>query len=98
MRDTRDMFDPPERGRFGDNERQIRPGRGPRVTGASDLIDLVLTLRQEKPLAIAVTDPAGPQSRWIWLPKSQIEIEKIGKQTIKVAIPEWLAKEKELVC
>lgn len=58
MRDTADMFAKPERGRFGENEEaQVRPGRGPRVTGASDLRDFTVTLRMEKPLSIAVSEP-----------------------------------------
>ena len=95
-RDTFDMFEPPERGRFGDNE-QHRPGRGPKVTGASDLIDLTLTLREERPVSIAVTDPKGPMAKWVWLPKSQIEFEHGASGMVVVTIPTWLAKDKGLI-
>lgn len=96
MRDTFDMFEEPERGRFGDNESEQR-GRSPqRVNGASDLVDLVLQLQLEKPLAIAVTDPAKPGSSWVWLPKSQIEFEKVSAGCVKVTLPEWLARNKGL--
>jgi hypothetical protein len=93
-RDTFDRFQQPERGRFGDNEQR---SRSPRVTGASDLIDLTLTIRCEKPHAIDVSDPAGPASRWIWLPKSQIEFEKVSATVVTVTLPEWLAKDKGLI-
>lgn len=97
MKDSFDAFAQPERGRFGDNEQQHRPGRGPRVTGASDLVDLTLELRQEKPLAIAVTNPAKPGGKWIWLPKSQIEFESKGVGIAVVTLPQWLAHEKGLI-
>jgi hypothetical protein len=96
-RDTADMFKQPDRGRFGDNERQVRPGKGPRVTGASDLIDLTLTFRCEKPLAIAVSDPAKPRAPWVWVPKSQVEVQKVDATTVVVTLPEWLAKDKQLI-
>jgi hypothetical protein len=95
-RDTFDMFEPPERGRFGDNE-QHRPGRGPKVNGASDLIDLTLTLREERPVSIAVSDPAKPGTKWTWLPKSQIEFEHGASGMVVVTMPEWLAKDKQLI-
>jgi hypothetical protein len=93
-----DMFAKPERGRFGDNEEQRRPGRGPKVTGASDLIDMTVTLRADRPKAIAVTDDAKVGAKWVWLPKSQIEIvaEGVGG-VIQVTMPEWLAKDKGLL-
>lgn len=67
--------------------------------GASDLVDLTLMLRHDtKPAAIAVSDPAKPQSEWIWLPRSQIEIEHKGRGGIViVTMPLWLAKDKGLV-
>lgn len=92
MKDTLDMFSTPERGRFGDNE-SVRGNDSVR----SDLVDLTLILRQDKPLAIAVSDPAKPQSKWIWLPKSKIEYESIGQGNVSVTLPGWMAKEKGLV-
>lgn len=93
MKDSFDMFAKPERGRFGDSER---------ITGndsvRSDLVDLTLELRMDKPekQAIAVTDPAKPGSKWIWLPRSQIEYTKKGQGVVDVALPGWLAKDKGL--
>jgi protein gp37 len=34
---------------------------------------------------------------WTWLPKSKIEFEKISATTVKVTLPEWLAREKRLI-
>jgi hypothetical protein len=94
-RDAFDMFQEPERGRFGDNERAER--KGPRVTGASDLVDLTLNFAAQTPLAIAVCDPAGNPRKHIWLPKSQIEFEMKGKGVVVVTLPKWLAKSKGLI-
>jgi hypothetical protein len=94
-RDTFDRFQQPERGRFGDNE--SKHSRGPRVTGASDLVDLALRLMKNNPLSIAVTDPAKPGSKWIFLPKSQIEYVEKDHGTVIVTLPEWLAREKGLI-
>lgn len=33
----------------------------------------------------------------VWLPKSQIEVEKVRGEIVEVTMPEWLAKEKDLV-
>ena len=91
-RDTFDRFTAPERGRFGDNE-TIRGNDSVR----SDLVDLTLTLRKDKPLAIAVTDPAKPGAAWIWLPKSKIEYQMTSPTVAIVSMPQWLALEKGLV-
>ena len=85
-RDTYDMFSDRPRGRFGDNE-----------SARSDLIDLTLTLQQDRPLALMVTDPAKPSMRWISLPKSLIEYERVGQSVVKVTIPERFAKAKGLI-
>ncbi len=95
-RDTFDMFEKSDRGRFGDNE-QHRPGNGPRVSGASDLVDIALTFKDERPASIAVVDPSKPGSKWIFLPKSQIEFEHGASGSVVVTIPQWLAREKGLV-
>jgi hypothetical protein len=101
-RDTFDNFQDPDRGLFGDNElaEQSKPRRRGQVTGASDLHDLTLIFRFEKPTAIAVTDAARPKlnnSEWIWLPKSQIEFAHGKGGTVIVTILEWLAVEKGLL-
>jgi hypothetical protein len=96
-RDTYDMFKSPERGRFGEDEQQHRPGRSPKVTGASDLIDLTLPMRAQTQKAIQVTDYTKPGLGWIWLPKSQIEYEDKGHGVAVVTLPEWLARDKGLL-
>lgn len=93
-RDTYDMFSDPDRGRFGDNESSDIRGND---SVRSDLVDLTLTLQQDRPLALMVTDPAKPGMRWISLPKSLIEYEKLGQGVVKVTIPERFAKAKGLI-
>lgn len=78
------------RERFGD-----APVRGTDSV-RSDLVDLTLELRAEKPLAIAVSDPAKRGAPWVWLPRSQIEIARDGA-AVTVTLPAWLAKDKGLV-
>lgn len=93
-RDAFDRFQSPDRGRFGDNETSSIRGND---SVRSDLVDLNLNFKMEKPLAIAVTDPAKAQAKWIWLSKSAIEFERIGASTVLVTLPGRLAKEKGLV-
>jgi hypothetical protein len=104
--DTFDKFAPPERGRFGDNEAASEPlVRGPRVTGASDLRDLNLTLHNDNPAkkAIAVSESeCTPFEDWKWLLRSLIEYEEIGigvngNRLVRVTLPERLAREKGLI-
>ena len=98
MRDTFDMFEQPDRGRFGDNEVQHGPGRGPKLTGAFDLVDVTLRLMKDNPLSIAVVDPAKfGKVPWTFLPKSQIEYVMKDATTVEVSMPHWLAREKELI-
>jgi hypothetical protein len=90
-RDAFDMFQEPERGRFGDNERRRRrKDNGKRVT-------LTLKLHRDNPLSLTVSDPAKPQGRWVSLPKSQIEYRDLGHAEVEVEIPEWLAKNEGLI-
>jgi hypothetical protein len=95
---TIDMFEA-DRGRFGENEIQHRPGRGPRVTGASNLVDVRVYLMHDKPekKAIAVRDPTKPHGEWIWLPRSQIEYVKREPGIVVVTLPDWLAEKNGLV-
>jgi hypothetical protein len=95
--DSFDMFQDKERGRFGENELQSRPGSGPRVTGASDLVDVTLQLQQDRPLALMVTKPDEPGSKWISLPKSLIEYIDAGGGKVIVTLRRGLAVEKGLV-
>lgn len=93
-RDTFDMFQDKPRGRFGDNESDS-PIRG-NDSVRSDLVDLTLVLRSQRPLAIAVSDPEG-RGDWIWLPKSKIEYVMKDATTVEVSMPKWLAKDKGLL-
>lgn len=95
-RDAFDMFQVPERGRFGDNQ-QRRPGNGPRVTGASDLVDLKLILREDRALSIGVRPINEPHGKWIFLPKSQIEYAHASAGYVEVTLPQWLAEQEGLV-
>ncbi len=93
-RDTFDHFQPRDRGLFGDNEQRESESRVTR----SNLCDLTLVFRMERPLAIAVSDPAaGANAPMIWLPKSQCEFEMKSATVVEVSMPSWLAKEKGLV-
>lgn len=60
----------------------------------SELVDIEVTIHAETDLAILVSDD-GDKGNAVWLPKSQIEIEKSGK-TYVVTMPEWLADDKGL--
>ncbi len=92
-RDTFNRFQQPDRGLFGDNERKpIRCNDDVR----SDLVDVTIALKFDRPLAIGVTDPAKPGGALIWLPKSKIEYVSKGKGVVEVTLPVWLAKEKGL--
>jgi hypothetical protein len=109
-RDTFDMFQEPERGRFGDNE-SAAPSRA-RVNGASNLVDVTMYLHAESKRgmkeqgAIRVSDDRD-DAKAKWLPKSQCEFVCTGKrersrqgpfvEIVTVTLPEWLAKEKGLI-
>ena len=61
----------------------------------SDLVDIECYVKAEKERAIAIWDGVsmmddGMRQKWVWLPRSQIEIEPNGK-TWTVTMPEWLA-------
>uniref|UniRef100_A0A6H1ZVA2 Uncharacterized protein n=1 Tax=viral metagenome TaxID=1070528 RepID=A0A6H1ZVA2_9ZZZZ len=56
-----------------------------------EFFDAIVTDSEE---AICIHDYG--QDKDIWLPKSQIEIEEIANGII-IKMPEWLAKEKELI-
>lgn len=97
--DTFDKFQPPERGRFGDNE-SIRGNDSVR----SDLVDLDLILHNDNPSkkAIAVSLRGDtPFEQWAWLARSLIEYEETGvgvnrSRLVRVTMPGRLAKEKGL--
>jgi hypothetical protein len=102
QRDTFDLFQQPERGRFGDNE--AAPER-PTLAARSNLCDLDLILHNDNPnkKAIAVSlDGRTPFERWAWLARSLIEYERAGigvngSALVRVTLPENLAREKGLI-
>lgn len=97
-RDTVDHFQQPDRGRFGDNEQ-----RSDQVE-KSNLVDLHFYLRNDNPSKKAIgvsADRQTPFKDWIWLPRSRIEYHATGSirgtPTVRVTLPEPLAKEKGLI-
>lgn len=77
---------------------------------AVDTIDLEMVLHYDTGKAVQVSD-TGEESRAVWLPKSQIEIDSTGKNIpaikkdgqhsvlpiVSIRLPEWLAKDKGLI-
>lgn len=59
----------------------------------SDLIDLSVLFVRETEKAWCV-DAGGKKD--VWLPKSQCQLER-GVRVDTLTLPEWLAKEKELI-
>lgn len=66
---------------------------GPRK---SDIHDFTLHFHTETEKGIKVSTD-GNRANAFWLPKSQIEVVDLGRDMVEVSIPEWLAKEKELL-
>ena len=62
----------------------------------SDLLDLTMQLHYETKKAVLVSDD-GVKEHAVWLPLSQIEIERKAEGTVEVTMPEWLAIDKGLV-
>ena len=60
------------------------------------LIDLTLRLHHETDKAVLVSDD-GDEKKAVWLPLSQIEIERKRGGVVVVTAPEWLATDKGLV-
>jgi len=61
----------------------------------SQLIDVTVQILARTEKAVMITDDG---KRHIWLPLSQIEIEmKKDDELAEITLPEWLAKEKELI-
>jgi hypothetical protein len=107
--DTFDRFQPPDRGRFGDNEMAREPSRQPRFTGASDLKDIELK-QHHKTLQAVLVSNGRHDHKPVWLPLSHVEIEDTGRTeriwnddrrwsapVVIVTLPEWLAKAKGLI-
>ncbi len=90
-RDAFDLFGSRPRGRFGDDEAK------PRNRHSSDeRVTLTLKLHRDNPLSLTVSDPDKPHSRWVSLPKSEIDHRDLGHATVEVTLPEWLAAKEEL--
>lgn len=66
------------------------------INGKSDLIDVTVQLHHETEKAILVSDD-GDRDKAVWLPLSQVEIERKSKGIVIVTMPEWLAADKGLV-
>lgn len=98
---SRDLFDP-----FDDEQRS---GFSEPVERAST-VELEMVLHYDTGKAILVSD-TGDEKSAVFLPKSQIQINRDGKQVsatkkdgdrvvlpiVTVTAPEWLAKEKGLI-
>jgi hypothetical protein len=95
IRDTFDFMDDGrrQRERFGENE-SVRGNDSVR----SNLVDLSLILQQDRLLALMVSDPTKPGSKWVSLPKSLIkEYEIKSPGSVVVTIAESVARDKGLV-
>jgi hypothetical protein len=64
--------------------------------GNSDLVDLTLQLHAGTPKAVLVSGD-GDKAKAIWLPLSQVEIERKSAGVVIVTLPEWLATQRGLV-
>ena len=58
-----------------------------------DEIEFYLELKTERKAAYLFTDGIDE----FWLPKSQVEAVHVKDKEYNVFVPEWLAKEKELI-
>jgi hypothetical protein len=67
-----------------------------RTSGKSDLVDLTVQLHHETGKAVLVSDD-GDRDHAVWLPLSQVEIERKPNGVVIVTLPEWLATDKGLV-
>jgi hypothetical protein len=77
-RDTYDLFQDPERGRFGDNEQREQyrdeyrgPGQDIHRKIKGRLVDLALIWHRETDQAVLLSNTGDP-SRGVWLPKSLV--------------------------
>ena len=60
----------------------------------SKLTEVTVQILSETEKAVMVTDDG---KRHIWLPRSQIEIDMKDDELAEITLPEWLAKEKEMI-
>lgn len=62
-----------------------------------DIVGVILHIHHETDKAILVSEN-GNKKNAVWLPKSQVEIDRIGNSTeAEIQLPEWLAEEKGLL-
>ena len=59
----------------------------------SDLIDIAVQVKGETQSAYRVYD--GKRTEWV--PKSQVELDIVGKASAILTLPEWLALEKGFI-
>jgi hypothetical protein len=62
----------------------------------SDIIDIAVQVHHATERAVLVSDD-GDRDNAVWLPLSQVEIERGDRGQAVVTLPEWLAKERGLV-
>lgn len=71
------------------------------TTGKSNIVDVTLEPRMVKGKAQAFFQgeyDENDREVWVFLPLSQIEITEVKDSTlVEVSMPEWMAKNKELI-
>jgi bisphosphoglycerate-dependent phosphoglycerate mutase len=68
------------------------------MSGEAYLTDVILHRHVMSPSGKAVlVSSDGNRNKAVWLPLSQIEMEEIDAVTIKITLPEWLAKDKGII-
>lgn len=101
-RDTYDLFQTKDRGRFGDDVAG--------VDGESDSFTALMFFHHDTSAANLVSE-AGEERHAVWLPKSKATVRRTGKSgqghkangqsvmlpMVNVSMPEWLAREKGLL-
>lgn len=101
MRDTYDLFQKPDRGRFGEELG---------VDGESESFTAMMFFHHDTTHANLVSE-TGEERHAVWIPKSKAVLRRTGKSgqgykangqavtlpMVSVSMPEWLAREKGLV-
>lgn len=60
------------------------------------ILDMEMRLHHETAQAVLVSDD-GEEKNAVWLPLSQIELERLKNARVIVTLPEWLALDKGLI-
>lgn len=76
--------------------RKTNDERGESTGSGDKLHDIQGYIHMETEKAVLFSED-DDKDEAVWLPKSQIEIEKLQGSIVEVTMPEWLAKEKELI-